>query len=704
MSEVSPDRGWLQVEFHNRHFGDKITMPCTAQGAPPIKESQQLQGSSFHNVHSGANFMTFSKKEVKIHHGPKDREINLFVYWEKRPMGVRVRLHQKIEHIRKVVEGRAQVPVGEQSLVFRGKQMEDEFKVYGYNLQEGSNIFLTVRGRAGAVGDGGDPGPGGAKPFQGQGLGKGPPKGFPKGGGKGGAKGGAGAPAGESDGKGGYWQGMREGMAMGGEEGEEAAAKRAADRAFAEAMRAAIPEGRARDQATHLIQEEFSAVTCLARELGPRGGVAPCAKAELPATVARVGVTRAPTAIVTSEPAHALYMRGYTCHRVFVTLRVLGEEGPEFVQKWRFLIQLGGGEPVKFYTEGMPEVREVHTLTKCNIKFHPKGGWDTNRITGFLVADYLKCHLNEYQYENIVVREDGSGTATVLVYTPQVLSLLRQGGKQHIYVKPNIAELQFGDIEILFLPETFTHGEALHLNEQEAAALGVIMKSSSVQTQYGLRFQDLAKMAELAQKLGVPADFARFKLTGLHEATGIAGVFQIMKEAGWALEEVVYVGEGQAVAHSLVAPGSNRLALRRSDGLVTPVRIEAVNQLARKLCKEKNIESGRQRSAALLNPQAPATGVEERGKKAAEERAKRIALQKSMADSFAPARSTRPREPTMKTPGRETKPRGAEPVGKKTGGAPPTALFSGGGPPPRGSGGSSMEGVSGAADGVQGTG
>eukprot|EP00971_Amphidinium_carterae_P104033 2060242-Amphidinium_carterae.1 len=79
-----------------------------------------------------------------------------------------------------------------------------------------------------------------------------------------------------------------------------------AERDFLRAVREALPAAAHVRSATKPVQREWQVPICLAKDLGPRGGVAIVPKAELVSTLARVRQTQKPTAILTTQPPHEL--------------------------------------------------------------------------------------------------------------------------------------------------------------------------------------------------------------------------------------------------------------------------------------------------------------------------------------------------------------------------------------------------------------
>ena len=60
-----------------------------------------------------------------------------------------VKMEDSIESVKKQLESKEGVPVDQQTLIFAGKQLEDEHKVAEYNLMKSSTIHLVLKLRGG---------------------------------------------------------------------------------------------------------------------------------------------------------------------------------------------------------------------------------------------------------------------------------------------------------------------------------------------------------------------------------------------------------------------------------------------------------------------------------------------------------------------------------------------------------------------------
>jgi hypothetical protein len=265
-------------------------------------------------------------------------------------------------------------------------------------------------------------------------------------------------------------------------------------------------------------------------------------KAEVPGVLRRVGQALRATAMVTSQPAWELHMKGYASEEVYCTLQVTRfEGGTGYVDAKKWLTQLSFHGRVAMRTQGLTEVKEVRTLVKMVLRFDEAQGWSA--IRGTNVADYLRRLIPEAAFSQIVVRE-GSSSATVLVFTAHVENVLKNSGHGHIYTKVHQDEPEADRTELLMLPEGTTQKEALELLKTHTAALGIAKKASPDQPRYALRFVDHNKFKEAAAALGLQhlVDGGKYKLTGVSARVGAGGVIAMMKAdpMAWMIQEVLY--------------------------------------------------------------------------------------------------------------------------------------------------------------------
>ena len=438
-----------------------------------------------------------------------------------------------------------------------------------------------------------------------------------------------------------------------------------AEKDFREQMLAVLPS-HLHTASPQLVAEEWNTKIVAAHELTAHGGVALVNKKDIPSVVARVGQTTRPTAIVTSQPASELYMGGAPCKEIFCSLMVSTDSGLSKVLVRRFLIQLGiaANAQVTMETANLTSVKESLTMCKIVLRFNALGGWDPKLLRSIIVSDYLKQFMPESAFSNIVVREDGS--ATTLVHDSKVADVLKNSGIAHVYCKPHVDVSEWQSMEILWLPHTVAHAEALSLARAHASALGLAIKQNQEVIRFGLRFRHLVDLEKVASEIGMApeAKLGRFKVTAVADAVGAAGVLNMMASIGWQIEEVLFVGEGHAIVSAQDCPNTNKYKLERHNGMNVPMWVHAVNSRARQMFKSKNISfrntDGEGEDVTMTDDSKP-EAVPGKIKAASALAADRSKEQQSLR---------RPRTPTGHTPSKDAKARASEPPGTLASGAP----------------------------------
>ena len=290
-------------------------------------------------------------------------------------------------------------------------------------------------------------------------------------------------------------------------------------------------------------------------------------------------------------------------------------------------------------------------MIKIVIRFNQLGGWDPKMLRAIIVSDYLRQFMTDSAFSNIVVREDGSATA--MVHTSQVSLLLKRSGEAHVYTKPHVDMTEWQNMEILWLPATIVHSEAMKLASDHGSSLGLAVKQNQDLIRFGMRFRNLADMQTVATTLGMnhEAQLGRFKVTAISDAVGSAGVMEMMASIKWSIEEVLYIGEGHAIVAAKDCPGQNKYKLQRQDGFAMPMWIHAANARARELFKAKNIAhriaDGEGEDVTMAETFQPEV-VTEKLKAASSQAKGRTQEQQSLRRS---------REATGNTPSKEAKPR-----------------------------------------------
>ena len=302
-------------------------------------------------------------------------------------------------------------------------------------------------------------------------------------------------------------------------------------------------------------------------------------------------------------------------------------------------------------TSSLPAIQESITMIKVVIRFNQLGGWDPKMLRAIIVSDYLRQFMTESAFSNIVVREDGSATA--MVHASKLTLLLKRSGEAHVYTKPHVDITEWQSMEILWLPATVVHSEAMKLASDQGASLGLAVKQNQDVTRFGLRFRNLTDMQTVATALGMghEAHLGRFKVTAISDAVGSAGVMEMMASIKWNIEEVLYTGEGHAIVAAKNCPGQKKYKLQRQDGFAVPMWIHAANARARELFKAKSIahRNADGEGEDMVVAEAVQTEVVTEKLRAASSQAKsRTHEQQSLRRS---------REATGNTPAKEAKPR-----------------------------------------------
>ena len=330
---------------------------------------------------------------------------------------------------------------------------------------------------------------------------------------------------------------------------------------------------------------------CLPHELGPKGGVSLVKKNELVQVLRNVGQTTRPTAVVTTQPAHELYKRGAKCSEVWCTIQVPSDSGTTTAYVKRFLIQLGmdPAQAVTMNTQGLEVISQSLTMQKIVIRFDAQGGWDLSAMSAIIVSDMLRSVISETAHGQITIRSDGSATA--FVHKTCTEKVLKHSGTSFVFIKPHVSEAAWKDLEILWLPESVTHAEAMNLTKAHPDSLGLARKQGNENVRYGLRFPSLSSLKQSADKLGLGhvADLGRFKITAICHGTGPSDVSDMMHSISWPLDSIEYVGEGHAIVSSKVCPKQNKYCLERADGASVPMFVHALNSKARELFKAQNL-------------------------------------------------------------------------------------------------------------------
>lgn len=363
------------------------------------------------------------------------------------------------------------------------------------------------------------------------------------------------------------------------------------DRRFRESVHASLPQHALHQNRTKLVQAEWSCKVRAAEELSRQGGIALVPKSLVPQVLATVGTTMQPVAMLTSQPAWELHLKGYSSTQVTCTLQTVGEQGAVvYVESQRWLTQLGEGRPVTMETEGLTVVDECITMAKMTFTFDTTEGW--KHIRAGNVADYLQLYVPATDYGQIVVRENGC-TATALVSKTRVDDVLRASGLHHVWCKLHADETE-RNFEVIYLPYGTTYKVTMDFVQSlKEKCFGAVKKTGGAEPRFGIRFVDEGAMQAFAQERGLAdqVKLGRYKLTGVSSHVGHNGLKQMMNSAlKWQLYEVLYLAENYAVVSAVTCPSTNKMALRKAGGISTIMHVKAMNSRARDAFKAAKME------------------------------------------------------------------------------------------------------------------
>jgi hypothetical protein len=146
-------------------------------------------------------------------------------------------------------------------------------------------------------------------------------------------------------------------------------------------------------------------------DMGPSEGVSLVQRSQISMVLKKVGYTHNKVAILTTQNASQLHLRGYPCQELSVRVRVLPDDGsePKEVYIRRFLIQLGFGPHVEPKSIG-EKVQIPETMVKLVAKLPLFFGWTPEAIRGSTLTNLLSQHVNLHAIESLQTRKDHSAT------------------------------------------------------------------------------------------------------------------------------------------------------------------------------------------------------------------------------------------------------------------------------------------------------
>eukprot|EP00971_Amphidinium_carterae_P332592 6466809-Amphidinium_carterae.1 len=273
---------------------------------------------------------------------------------------------------------------------------------------------------------------------------------------------------------------------MGGKKGKGKAAPPTpedVERQLRHDIQLALPIPAKRRAATRLLAEEWDAPTVPYDSINHLGGITYIPKSEVAAALARIGSTRQPTALVTSESPEALYMRGYPSEHLWLGLLVLEGSTERQVRARKHVIQVGFGEPVRQRALG-DEIQLPAFSERLVFKLRSEAG-GVIPLDGSELYRLLEQHTRAEFVENLVIRQGGD-SITAMVAKHAVPVLLKASGRDGLFIKKQ------GDsdtMELLWLESQTSLATALHMSHSDPNALGVAAKQSAEGRRFAIRFQ-----------------------------------------------------------------------------------------------------------------------------------------------------------------------------------------------------------------------
>eukprot|EP00971_Amphidinium_carterae_P319343 6347023-Amphidinium_carterae.1 len=373
---------------------------------------------------------------------------------------------------------------------------------------------------------------------------------------------------------------------------------------FEASVLSALPAAAHRRLEPRLLQSEWSVVTCQASSMAP-GRIAFVPKSQLVQVLRLVGETALPTAIVTTQPAHELHLRGYKSQVVVCTILQHDDAPTEGEQVRKFVTQVGFGTPVVRFFQAATTVTEVRSLVKCSCRWTLEA---PNPITDVWIIQQIcegasipRAALGQLQQRH------STHTAYFYVQAEFVSQLLKRSGQMHIYYKVLDPDHALFDLCILWLPDSASQPLAVHLATADESILGLAVTLQQHREMFGLRFIDEATMQAYAEanQLTEALPTLRWKSSGWSEHAGTAGVIAVLAKAGWSVQRVVYLHDHVAVFDTQDARGIGEQDIRlQSHTHATQVRIKAVNAAAKKALQARAQGMAAPKIAKALPPPA----------------------------------------------------------------------------------------------------
>eukprot|EP00971_Amphidinium_carterae_P064496 1277658-Amphidinium_carterae.1 len=179
---------------------------------------------------------------------------------------------------------------------------------------------------------------------------------------------------------------------------------------------AAFPLQARAHTATLLRPEEFSVPVCPFSDLRA-GQVAVVPRNDVPEAIQAVAYTKLPTAMVSTQPAAELHLRGYSGLQIYPHL----------------LVHTGDADRLEIHCTAASH----HRMYKISAKLLAAMGW--HDIRPQTIAQLLDDIILLHSYEHITVRTDGA--ATFFVHSSVVDRVLSASGIRGAFFKPHTSSM-----------------------------------------------------------------------------------------------------------------------------------------------------------------------------------------------------------------------------------------------------------------------
>ena len=361
-------------------------------------------------------------------------------------------------------------------------------------------------------------------------------------------------------------------------------------------IRNSMPEAAIMRSQPTLYAEDWNVPIRNALELSNVDGIAIVQKAQIAQTLRRVGYTRNAVAMLTTQSATQLHMKGYPCKEMHIRIQTQqDDEIKEFFVR-QYLIQLGFGREVAPRSTG-ELVDFPQTMTKMVVKAPSFLGWFEESMKGSTFTNIISEYINLQAIESLQVRENGS--ATFQAHTSVVKELLRNSGKNGLFFKVHKSFEHQYPCEILWLPETMLYEEALALSNNDTCN-GLIVKNAKVQPRFAIRFSSTQELSAFARTNALPdnSDKGRWRIEGIDSTIGSAGIITFLESKGWNVDELLYCGARHGVYTASQVGQIGPMHYKLPGNVTQQIRFKALNSVAKKAHSDASKASRTSGSAA----------------------------------------------------------------------------------------------------------